>query len=260
MRKLWIRWIALLVGVVVLGSVFVRLGEWQLHRLEQRRERNASAVAHEQQPVKPWDEVFSRPVGEQDQWQRVQVTGTFDAAHQLEVRYRNVGGEQGSQWVVPLRTKDGRVVLVDRGFTPKKDGVVAAPPAPPTGEVTVVGYARRSEHGKANATAPVENSVRLINAPAIATWLGQDLPDGYVQLISSTPDAAQGLTPVGLPELTEGPHLSYAVQWFLFTAIAAIGAGVLIRADLRDRRRRRDRLARQQQAPEPDAAADRVAE
>ena len=46
MRQLWLRWLGLLVFVVVLGGIFVRLGEWQVHRLEQRKESNAVAVAH----------------------------------------------------------------------------------------------------------------------------------------------------------------------------------------------------------------------
>lgn len=244
MKKLWIRWIALIIGVAILGAVFIRLGEWQLHRLEQRRERNATAVAHENQPVKPWDQVFTTPITEADQWQRVTVTGTLDTSKQLEVRYRNVSGTQGSEWVIPLTTSDGRSVLVNRGLSPRQEGSIVKPADPPSGPVTVIGYVRRSEVGKTTATRPVEGSVRLINAPEIAKTTGLDLPDGYIQLISSTPDIAQGLTPVGPPALDEGPHLSYAVQWFLFTAIAAIGVIILIRADLKDRRKRRERAAR----------------
>ena len=63
MRRLWLRWIGLVVFVVVLGTVFVNLGEWQLDRLEQRRARNATTVANEQRPI--------RPLAEVDQWQRV---------------------------------------------------------------------------------------------------------------------------------------------------------------------------------------------
>lgn len=244
MRKLWIRWIALVLGVIVLGAVFIRLGEWQLHRLDQKRERNAVAISHEKQPIKPWQEVMAKPIAENDQWQRVSITGTLDAKNQLEVRYRNVDKKQGSEWVLPIITKDGKRVLVNRGFTEKQGGVVSKPSAPPPGEVTLTGYVRRSEHGKDNATKPVHGSVRLINVPAISTHLGQPMPDGYIQLIESKPDSAQGMLLIGPPELDEGPHLSYAIQWFLFTVIAAGGCLLLIRADLRDRRKRRERAAR----------------
>ena len=243
MKKLWVRWVALFVLVAVLGAVFVRLGEWQLHRLDQRRDRNAHVVANQAKPVRPWAEVMGGTIAEQDQWQRVSVTGTYLPEHQLEVRYRKVGDQQGSEWVLPMRTQDGRLVLVNRGFIAKDGGVVSQPPAPASGTVTVTGFVRRSEQGKTTATVPVQGSVRLINSPTIATTLGLDLPDGYIQQISSQPAEAAALTPVGTPELGEGPHLSYAVQWFLFTLIAVAGCFFLIRADLRDRRKRRARVA-----------------
>ncbi len=53
MRRLWVRWTLLIVFVAVLGTVFVNLGDWQLDRLEQRRERNAATVSNEQAPPQP---------------------------------------------------------------------------------------------------------------------------------------------------------------------------------------------------------------
>ncbi|WP_203566813.1 SURF1 family cytochrome oxidase biogenesis protein [Aestuariimicrobium ganziense] len=252
MRKLWIRWLALAVFVAVLAAVFVRLGEWQIHRLEQRRETNARVVAHQQQPVKPWDEVFTGPISDDQQWQRVSVTGTFDPDHMLTVRYRNVADQAGVEVVTPLVTSDGQVVLVNRGFLPRpKNTLDAVSPTPPAGEVTVVGYVRRNEVGKANAITPVQNTVRLINSPAIAAWLGKPVVDGHIQAISTTPADDPSFQLVPPPSLDEGPHLSYAVQWFVFTLIAVGGAVILIRGDLRERRKK---LAREARA----AAADQV--
>ncbi|MGA4669774.1 SURF1 family protein [Propionibacteriaceae bacterium Y1923] len=240
MKKLWIRWVVLVLFVTALAVTFVQLGEWQLHRLDQRRDRNAAVLANQAKPVVDWRQVFGDTVEEDEQWQRVTITGTYLPQHQLEVRYRNVGGEAGSEWVVPIQTADGGMVLVNRGFTPRDAGTVLEAGAPPGGEVTVEGFVRRNERGKDSATVPVQGSVRLINAPAIATELDLPLADGYIQLISSEPPTT-GLTPVGLPETDEGPHLSYAIQWFLFTAVAVIGCVLLVRADLRERRRRRER-------------------
>ena len=241
--------------VGALAVTFVQLGEWQLHRLDQRRERNATAAANQSKPVVDWKEVFTDTIDEDEQWQRVTITGTYLPEHQLEVRYRNVGGQAGSEWVVPMKTSDGSVVLVNRGFTTRDEGTVVEAKAAPTGEVTVQGFVRRNERGKANAVVPVQGSVRLINAPAIAQVIGVPLADGYIQQIRSDPPTAD-LTPVGLPDTDEGPHLSYAVQWFLFTAVAVIGAVLLVRADLRERRTRRERAeAARQELAERRAAA-----
>ena len=38
-----------------------------------------------------------------------------------------------------------------------------------------------------------------------------------------------------LPPLTEGPHLSYAIQWFLFTLIGLAGHVGLVRKEAKER-------------------------
>ena len=118
MRRLWLRWALLIIFVAVLGIVFVNLGEWQLDRLAQRRERNATTIANEQKPIRPYEEIFTRTITDADQWQRVEARGTFDADHQFVVRYRSNGDADGYEIVTPLHTATG-TVLVDRGFIPR---------------------------------------------------------------------------------------------------------------------------------------------
>lgn len=245
MRKLWLRWAALLAFVVVLGAVFIRLGEWQLHRLEWRKESNATVVANAALPVRPWAEVFTKTITDADQWQRVQVTGTFDTADQLIARYRSNAGEKGSEVVTPLRTTTGQTILVNRGMLQHADSNPdpGSVPAPPTGEVTIVGFVHRNEQGRTTALVPVEGRVRLINSDEIGRAMGVDLVNGYVTVLEMTPPQSGDLVPIQPPELTEGPHLSYAIQWFAFTLIAVSGAVILIRADLRDRRKLREQAA-----------------
>ncbi|HSN44087.1 MAG TPA: SURF1 family protein [Propionibacteriaceae bacterium] len=245
MRKLWLRWAALLVFVVILGAVFIRLGEWQLHRLEGRKESNAIVVANSAKPVKPWAQVFTHTISDADQWQRVQVTGTFDTANQLIARYRSNAGEKGSEIVTPLRTTTGQIILVNRGLLQHADSNPdpGAVPVPPSGEVTIVGFVHRNEQGKTAALAPVEGRVRLISSVEIGKAMGVDLVNGYVTVLEMTPPQSGDLAPIQPPELTEGPHLSYAIQWFCFTLIAVGGAVILIRADLRDRRKLREHTA-----------------
>ena len=240
-RRLWLRWLGLLVFVVVLGGIFMRLGEWQLHRLEARKESNAVVIAHENNPVIPLSQRGYAVVLDGDQWQRVTVTGTFDASHQLEVRYRSNDGATGTEVVTPLHTDDGKTVLVDRGFIVR--GAGEAPPtslpAPPAGTVTVMGHLRRSENGSADAITPALGAVRLINAPAIGAWLGTDVFNGYIGLLQVTPAQEGAFLPVATPTLDDGPHFWYAVQWYMFTGIALTGLVVFIRGDIVDRRKLR---------------------
>lgn len=237
-RRLWPRWVALAVFVVTLVTAFVNLGYWQLDRLEQRRERNDAVIVHENAPVLEWSQVFGPVITEADQWQRVRVTGSFDGEHQFVVRYRSNNGRSGYEILTPLQTQDGHHLLINRGFgirAPDQDFPTVAPPAP-TGEVTVVGHVRRNEQGPENAMTPIDGLVRLVNSDAVAQALPYPLMNGYVGLLEITPPDDSGLEPVAPPELTEGNHLSYAVQWFMFSAIAAVGLVVLIRSDIRARR------------------------
>lgn len=246
MKKLWVRWIALVAFVAVLGAVFVRLGEWQLHRLDWRRETNARIRAFENAPAKDYREVFNHELGDADQWQKVTATGTFDGQHQFLAMYREQRGTSGVEVVTPLKTTHGQWLLVDRGFIARAKGTaedVAIPDAP-TGQVTVTGFVRRSERGKQVQVTPVNQRMRLVNSAALAKQLPYPVLDGFLGATSVTPAQSGELLPMVTPELTEGPHLSYAVQWFCFTGIAVLGCFVLIRGDIRERRKAQREAAR----------------
>jgi cytochrome oxidase assembly protein ShyY1 len=236
-RRLWARWVLLIVFVAVLGVAFVNLGDWQLDRLAQRRERNTTTVANEQAPVRPIAEVFTRPITDADQWQRVEARGTFDSEHQYVLRYRQNGDADGYEVVTPLRT-DAGTLLVDRGFVALRRGepIPQIAPPPPPGEVTVIGHVRRNEQGRRAALTPVNGQMRQISSDAIAADLGHPLLNGYLGLLSVSPPQPGGFVPVEVPEMSEGPHFWYAVQWFMFAGIGVAGVVVFIRGDLRARR------------------------
>ncbi len=257
MRPLWVRWTLLVVFVAVLGTVFVNLGEWQLDRLDQRQQRNRDTLANEANPVLPFEQVFTRPIAEADQWQRVEARGTFDAEHQFVLRYRSNGGANGYEVVTPLRTSAG-AVLVDRGFVRLEKGqpIPATAPAPPAGEVTVTGHVRRDERGRGAATRPVDGQMRLVSSTAIAPTLPYPVANGYIGLLSVDPAQSGGFETVQLPEISDGPHFWYAVQWFMFTGIGIAGIVVFIRSDLRARREERAAAAAAGAAPGAGADAD----
>lgn len=223
----------------VMITAFVLLGRWQLNRLEWRQDNNAIIARHEVAPVRPYTEVFDHPITDADAWQRVSVSGVYDTENQYQVRYRNFDDRRGVEVVNPLRLENGKSILIDRGFIVVQTGqpVPDALPPAPEGRVEIVGYVRRNENGRDSATVPVGGQLRLINSDAIGATLPEhDLLNGYVSVLTSDPPEPRELLPLTPPDLTEGPHLSYALQWFAFTAIAVIGLVVLIRGDLRERR------------------------
>ncbi|MGB4628139.1 MAG: SURF1 family protein [Propionicimonas sp.] len=237
--RLWPRWLALAAVVIGLVVAFVNLGTWQLSRLDQRRERNEVVVAHESSPVLDYAAVFGRPITDADQWQKVRVVGSFDPALGWVVRYRSNAGVTGYEVVGVLQTSDGRHLLVSRGFAQRPAGqdFPQAAPAPPTGTVTIVGHVRRAEQGDATATTPTQGAIRLINSAAIGSTLPFPVLEGYLGVLEISPVDPAGLVPVQPPELNEGNHLSYAIQWFTFSGMAALGLVLMIRSDLKAKQR-----------------------
>jgi cytochrome oxidase assembly protein ShyY1 len=253
-RRLWLRWALLIVFVAIFGTAFVNLGQWQLDRLHQREARNASTLANEAKPVRPFAEVFTRPIADSDQWQRVEARGIFDADHQYLLRYRRNNDFSGYEIVTPLRTPQG-TVLVDRGFITLPPGIriPSAIPVPPAGEVTVVGHVRRNEQGRRAALTPVNGEMRQLSSDFVAPTLPYPIVNGYIGALSVTPPQQGGFVPVALPEISNGPHFWYAVQWFMFTGIGVLGVVVFIRGDLRARREEREKeaAAKDQASPVP---------
>jgi cytochrome oxidase assembly protein ShyY1 len=247
-HPLWVRWLALVLFVSVLGVAFVNLGEWQLRRLHERRAENQVVRVNEAAPIADFDQIFNRHIYKIDEWKRVRVTGTFETGHQYVIRYRDNGDANGYEVVTPFRTDSGKTVLVDRGFVGLDDGtqIPNTAPAPPTGSVTLVGRVRRSETGRDSATVPVDGHARLINSDKIGADLRAPIVNGYIDVMTMDPKDTVQFQTIVLPELNDGPHFWYAVQWFMFTGIGVLGVIVFIRGDLRDRR---ERLAKERDVP-----------
>ncbi len=251
-RLLTGRWVAFTLVVLALAGVFVQLGRWQLHRLDEREQRNAVTRANLAAAPAPIDEALGadRRVARDNEWRSVRVTGRYDAQHQIVARYRNVKDRPGFEIVTPLLLEDGTAILVDRGFVPRatNSSDLPAVPEPVAGTVSVTGKLRHSEHGADNATRPVNGQVRLINAPAIAASTGLRLPDGYMTVDEQIPAPGAGLSGLPLPELDSGPHFFYALQWFFFALLALGGLVYFAREDVRGGRTEGDTADRELRA------------
>lgn len=239
------RWIALTLAVIALVAAFGLLARWQYDRNVERGASNDVVEQNLDQPPKPVSRVLDdRSPAADTEWTPVTVTGRYDAGHELLVRYRYLNSAPGFEVLTPLRTADGRALLVDRGWVPAQNATTEAPdvPPPPAGEVTVTGRVRASEHGPANQVRPETGQVRFVDVGRIGATMPYPLYGGYVELAEQRPAvAAEGPTPLPAPELDPGPHLSYAVQWCLFSLIAIGGWIYLVYDEARGGARRRPR-------------------
>lgn len=224
------RWLGFALAVVALAWVAWRLGEWQFGRLEERRDRNAAIERHEQAGPVPVTEVMAvgEPVAAADQWRVVEARGTYAAEDTVIVRYRTRDGAPGVDVVVPLELADGSSVLVDRGWYATGNSGVSSTdvPAPPAGEVTVTGRARRDATGDSARVA--DGSTRAISSVEIGEALGREVLGGFVDAVTESPEAAEPLEPAEPPELDDGPHFYYGLQWWFFGALAIFGFVYLV--------------------------------
>ncbi|WP_228943268.1 SURF1 family protein [Nocardioides sp. Leaf374] len=219
------RWALFALAIVVVATATWWLGQWQFHRLDDRKESNAVVRANEDQAPAPVGEVLGTDteVGEADEWRVVSATGTYDTDDTVIVRYRTRDGASGVDVVVPLVTDSGTSLLVDRGWmaTDARGLDTADVPDPPAGEVTVTGYVRAD--GSGDSTAVVDNATRAVSAEAIGQAQQREVYDGFVELRSEDPAPATALEPVELPELDNGPHFFYGLQWWFFGLLAIFG-------------------------------------
>lgn len=236
------RWALFALVVVLLAWAAWFLGEWQFYRLEDRKERNAVIERNEKTPPAPVADVLApgRAVDPEDQWRVVEATGEYAVEDTVVVRYRTREGASGIDVVVPLVTDDGPALLVDRGWMATDNRAVDASgvPPPPPGEVTVTGWVRVDATG--DSTAVDEKSTRAISSERIGAALDREVYGGFVDLRSEDPPPDQPLAPVELPELDNGPHFFYGLQWWFFGVLAVFGFGYLAYDEWRRQRRTDD--------------------
>ncbi|HEY3477629.1 MAG TPA: SURF1 family protein [Streptomyces sp.] len=251
-RFLWSRqWVILtLLGLVMIPTM-IRLGFWQLHRHEHRVANNNIIAASLRATPLPVEKVThpGAALPHSDLYRSVTATGHYDTAHEFVARQRTAGNTQtddqggaqqiGYHVITPLVLDDGRAVLVNRGWIAPGDDPAAFPkiPAPPSGEVTVTGRLRPDETTSAtgirNKKGLPDRQVMLISSVLDARDVPATLVSGYMELVSTSPKPAAG-QPSLIPEPDHssiGPHMAYAIQWWLFTVMVPVGWVVLFRRE-----------------------------
>jgi surfeit locus 1 family protein len=265
-------WIIRHVLVAALILTMVNLGMWQLRRLDERQAHLDLLRARQEAPVAEVRDVvpLDAEVGDEAvravEYRSVTATGEYDPSGGVLVVNRTYEGTPGAWVVTPLVLGDGTAVAVNRGFVGfTREGELVAPD-PPEGEVSVSGLVFRSEvRGRFGPTDPgdgVLDTMARVDLDRLDEQVPYDLLPAYVQLLSSVPPEPGAnptamletppLVALGAPDLAGGPHLSYAVQWFIFSAIALIGYPVLLRRVAADEAKRLRIEAMDRPPAEPD--------
>ena len=247
------RWVLFAVTVALLAWGAVQLGQWQFHRLHDRKHDNRVVATNLDAPPVPVDDLLSRVQGPtpDDEWRRVTVHGRWDDGHTVVLKYQTRDGAAGVDVVTPLVTAGGAAVLVDRGWMSTSNSGASRPNLPPAteGPVTVTGWVRRDATG--GATRVSELSTRAVSSRRVAEVVPYPLYRGFLDLAAESPAPARTLEPVELPDDTSnGPHFFYGLQGWFFGALAVFGFCYLVWDELRQRRRRRPEEALRSERPE----------
>jgi surfeit locus 1 family protein len=213
--------------------VCTRLGVWQLSRLKERRALNQRVLAARNLPQMDLNDPSAVAQVPRDGWsdRRVSAGGSYDFGTEFVLRRQAMNGTPGVRVVTPLRPQSGdSAVLVIRGFVPSPDAATVALDSLREPEIQRVEGIAVPVRAAPAGGEPLERGHKL-------TWGRLDLADVRARLsypvrdfaILQTPDSSLPHYPVRLEpaSLDDGPHLSYAVQWFGF-AVTALGAGVAL--------------------------------
>jgi surfeit locus 1 family protein len=230
-------WIVATLLVVAATLVLIRLGIWQLDRLEQRRAFNAKVESSRALPMLDLNQELPENIYTME-WRPVQLVGEYDFENQIAVRNQYHGDQYGYHLLTPLRS-NGTAVLVDRGWIPADGNSTPADwrKYDETGEVKVTGQIRlgsgKPAFGGIADALPVDGSrLELWNNADVAN-ISKQLPypilSVYIQADADPNDAEPPIPFQPELELTEGPHFGYAMQWFIFAAILFFGYPFFLR-------------------------------
>ena len=160
---------------------------------------------------------------------RASVAGTPDFANEIVVTGRSRSGSPGVHIFTPVRMP-GRdsAVLVNRGWVYSPDAATVDLTRWRETRTSFTGFTQRLSNVDPMSTAPRGRAVRRLAYAGFARLVPYPVHGLYLVAQDS---AAGDSVPVRVeaPLLSDGPHLSYAIQWFAFAAIALIGAAAVVR-------------------------------
>lgn len=228
------RILAFVVFAFAAAALFVRLGFWQLHRRKERRAQNAVIEARRALPAA--DAFTLARDSANAPFRRAFAHGTLDDAHELVLTSRTNDGSPGVWILTPLRVP-GRdtALLVLRGWAYSPDAATVDLTRWREVDSAFTGYLAPFTERAKRATVPAEVSgraLRRLERGAVARLMPYPIAPVYLvageDSARRVPTGAANTTPrlvrISFPAIDDGPHLSYAIQWFAFGFIAVIGA------------------------------------
>lgn len=220
----------------LLALLFIRLGLWQLDRLDERRESNAVIEARSAEQPRALAALIGQ-IG-MDPAELAFRPAIVEGEYRTDLEFFSIGRTYddvtGTLVATPLQLSDGSLLTVIRGLVPAgTQGPPAVGYEPPQGQVSLVGRLDDGEEpsrlGESDPEDGKLTSLSRLDLEYIDAWIEGDVLPILLLLDEQTPASEPAPATVPSEALTEGSHLGYAVQWFAFAAIVVVGVGLLVR-------------------------------
>jgi len=239
------RWIAITLVCIFMLPAFQALSNWQWHRLQDRQIANIAIQEQiDKEPVAISELLISgdasKTVPDHSQWRTVELSGSWLPADQVLVRKKSLESDLGLWVVTPLKLAEGTVVMVNRGWTAAANSAIDSPVVAevPVGTIEVLGRLREvTERTKPAPTDLPDGQVDRI-IPLEIVDSPDTLSNAYVEMTASRPESKSSeIRTLPAPEVTEGAHRSYAIQWLFFEIMTVIGWIILVRNEVIEQRK-----------------------
>jgi cytochrome oxidase assembly protein ShyY1 len=218
--------------ILIAGCLWA--AQWQFHRGVARHDRNASIQSHSTLPVLSLEEASSSP--REFEWRRVRLSGQFDSSRQILLRNHYFEGKYGFEVLTAFTSQSGKTFWVDRGWVKAGATATEAPIIPQVaeGSVEILGRLRLDTslpQGNFFAVPSVgKGLISEANAQSTNTKSGIN-SSFYLDLLAGSTSELTPEVPAELPELSDGPHFAYSLQWVIFAGLVIYGR-ILIRREV----------------------------
>lgn len=231
-------WMTLHIIALFLAILFSNFGLWQLRRLEQRRSSNALIESRMTLEPEPLATLLATNELANLEHRPATTAGVYDTSFEVLQRVAvNYNGQPGYYLLTPLVLDDDTAVLVRRGWVPfELNTPPVAEAKPPTVQVAITGrlnpsFARPSGFLASLAARDPPGDLDItayVDLERLESQMPYSLVPVFIDLTEQVPASGHFPLPLPEPELTEGSHLGYALQWFAFVVIGVVGYSIIL--------------------------------
>ena len=217
-----------LIALALIVLCFIA-AQWQYNRGVDRHQRNFLIEENIAAPKISLENAASDLT--KNEWRTVTTQGVFDASQTILLRNRYFEGKYGFEFLTLFTNSQGEKFWVDRGWIVAGKDALTAPVIPntPAGNVEITGRLRLD-------TSLPRGSFFALPASGsglISKWNAQNevVTEGfYLDLLNGSTTELTPKVSAQLPELSDGPHMAYALQWVFFAGLVGYGRFLIRRS------------------------------